>query len=124
MKPRQTAPNIGDILWAYLPEEGHAEQAKKRPVLVVDVEESNGLNYVTVAKGTSQQLDAHYLGELRLAREDEWKDAGLSKPTKFQLKRLERLPMTDTWFDPNSRSSLQQTLYIAFRTAAREAALI
>jgi len=122
---RQTAPSIGDVLWAYLPEEGSAERAKKRPVLVLDVERSNGLVYVKVAKGTSQHMDAHYLGELRLSRESEWKAAGLSKPTKFQLKRLERLPMTNNWFDLNShQSSLPQSQYAAFHTAAREAALI
>lgn len=124
MVNRQTAPNIGDILWAFLPEEGHAAKAKKRPVLVVNVERCRDLLYVTVAKGTSQHLDAHYLGELRLCEERVWKNAGLSKPTKFQLKRLERLPMTENWFDFSDRSVLPQTSYAAFQVAAREAGLI
>lgn len=124
MHDRHTVPVPGDILWAYFPEEGHATQAKKRPVLVLDIEVQNGLTYAIVAKGTSQHLDAHYLGELRLSDTNALIAAGLSVPTKFQLKRLERLPLTPAWFDLEHRSALPKQTYAAFEIAAQEAGLM
>lgn len=126
MNNHYPVPQAGDILWAWVPEqEGAARGEKCRPALVIDVTESHGLVYVTVAKGTSQHMDCHYLGELMLKQKSDWHAAGLKKPTKFQFKRTEKLPLIERWFDFNAKpSKLPQYLYRQCMMATREAGII
>ena len=56
---------------------------------------------VTVAFGTSQKTDRLYAGEFLIAPADgpAFRAAGLSYPTKFNLRKAVDLPYTDAWFD-------------------------
>ena len=93
------APQVGDILWAFLPEEGSATKAKERPVIVLDVSEQNGLPYLTVAKGTSKKTEVVYMGEFVVNKPQDLASCGLTLATKFQLRRYETLPFSSDWFN-------------------------
>ena len=56
---------------------------------------------VTVAFGTSQKTERLYAGEFLIDFSDgpAFRAAGLSYPTKFNLRRAVDLPFTDEWFE-------------------------
>ena len=124
MKMLLSAPDIGAVLWAYLPEEGTAEKSKLRPVVVLDVSSRNGLMYATVAKGTSQHIDSIFLGEFIVHTPHDIESCGLQKPTKFQLRRREVIPVTSEWFELDKQSRLPTHLLKSLVAAAQEIHLI
>jgi len=67
---------------------------------VLHVGEDQGRPVVAVAYGTSQKVDRLYPGEFVIALSDReaYDAAGLSHPTKFDLRRTFELDYNDTWF--------------------------
>jgi len=119
----QFSPQVGDVCFCHLPEEGFAKQAKLRPVIILDAAIEDGIQYLTVAKGTSQNIDKCYLGEFVVTSSTDLRVCGLVKPTKFQLNRIEKLPLSDQWFE-GKIGSLPTTLHPALVRAAQETGLI
>ena len=115
------APQVGDILWAFLPEDGCATKAKERPVIVLDVSEKNGLPYLTVAKGTSKKIEVVYMGEFVVNKPQDLASCGLSVVTKFQLRRYETLPFSADWFSARTPKNLPAHLIKQLIRAAQEA---
>ena len=94
-------PQPGDIVWCRFPEERLPKPGPKaRPALVLQVGEDQGRPVVAVAYGTSQKVDRLYPGEFVIALLDReaYDAAGLSHPTKFDLRRTFELDYNDTWF--------------------------
>jgi len=94
-------PQPGDIVWCRFPEERLPKPGPKaRPALVLQVGEDKGRPVVAVAYGTSQKVDRLYPGEFVIALSDReaYDAAGLSHPTKFDLRRTFELDYHDTWF--------------------------
>lgn len=95
-------PRPGDIVWCRFPERKlPAPGPKARPALVLRVgEDSDGQPVVEVAYGTSQKVDQLYAGEFAITPADRaaYAVAGLSYPTKFNLRETFELDFNDTWF--------------------------
>ena len=94
-------PQPGDIVWCRFPEERLPKPGPKaRPALVLQVGEDQGRPVVAVAYGTSQKVDRLYPGEFVIALSDReaYDAAGLSHPTKFDLRRTFELDYNDAWF--------------------------
>ena len=94
-------PQPGDIVWCRFPEERLPKPGPKaRPALVLQVGEDQGRPVVAVAYGTSQKVDRLYPGEFVIALSDReaYDAAGLSHPTKFDLRRTFELDYNDIWF--------------------------
>jgi len=94
-------PQPGDIVWCRFPEERLPKPGPKaRPALVLQVGEDQGRPVVAVAYGTSQKVVRLYPGEFVIALSDReaYDAAGLSHPTKFDLRRTFELDYNDTWF--------------------------
>lgn len=94
-------PRPGDIVWCRFPEDlQRAPGPKPRPALVLDVGKIEGVTAVAVAYGTSQKTGRLYAGEFLVAPEDgaAFQTAGLSYPTKFNLKKRLELPYDEDWF--------------------------
>jgi hypothetical protein len=68
---------------------------------VLAVGELHGQPAVTIAFGTSQKTERLYAGEFLIEPADgpAFRAAGLSYPTKFNLRRTVDLPYSDEWFD-------------------------
>jgi hypothetical protein len=95
------APRPGDIVWCRFPEDKlSAPGPKARPALVLRVGEDAGHPVVEVAYGTSQKVDTLYSGEFAIAPADRaaYEAAGLSDPTKFNLRETFELDFNDEWF--------------------------
>ena len=92
----------GDIVWCRFPERRlPAPGPRARPALVLRVgENSEGRTVVEVAYGTSQNVDQLYAGEFAITAADRaaYAVAGLSYPTKFNLRETFELDFNDTWF--------------------------
>ena len=94
-------PVPGDIVYCRFPEEVGKPGPKPRPALVTGLAHfEDGTIGVVVAYGTSQRVDQLYAGEFSIVPEDgePYRAAGLSYPTKFDLRRRVTLPYTDAWF--------------------------
>ncbi len=95
-------PRPGDIVWCRFPERRSSTPGPKpRPALVLRVgEDSEGRPVVEVAYGTSQKVDQLYAGEFAITTADRvaYAVAGLSYPTKFDLRETFELDFNDTWF--------------------------
>ena len=95
-------PSAGDIVWCYFPQDLGVNPADKpRPGLLVEVYSDRAPHYdVLVAYGTSQKVTQLYSGEFAITAEDgaAFRIAGLSYPTKFNLKRRIELPFNETYF--------------------------
>lgn len=95
-------PRPGDIVWCRFPERKlPAPGPKARPALVLRVgEDSDGQPVVEVPYGTSQKVDQLYAGEFAITPADRaaYAVAGLSYPTKFNLRETFELDFNDTWF--------------------------
>jgi len=103
---RWPAPSVGDVVWCRFPEAltKPAPAPKSRPGIIVRAfaPHAEGEPYtVHVCPGTSQ-LKGLYDHELLIDRNqaEEFAAAGLSYPTKFDLKRIAALPYTSDWFIP------------------------
>lgn len=98
-------PKAGDIVQCRFPQDKIRQPGpKERPALVIDVEEyelPNGSTevFVTVAYGTSEDVDNCHPGELNIKCSDP--HAGLSLDTKFDIGNRVKLPFDDEWFAPS-----------------------
>lgn len=105
-------PVPGDIVYCRFPEKLGKPGPKPRPALVTGlVQFDDGSIGVVVAYGTSQRLGELHSGEFAIAPGDgePYRTAGLSFPTKFDLRKLATLPYTDVWFQVPPRPSFGQT---------------
>jgi len=99
------APKAGDIVQCRFPQDKIRQPGpKERPALVIDVEEyelPDGSTevFVTVAYGTSENVDDRHPGELKIENNDP--HAGLSLDTKFDIGNRVKLPFDDEWFAPS-----------------------
>jgi hypothetical protein len=94
-------PEPGDIVYCRFLEKGIPGPAPKpRPALVIAVGEVDGNPRVEVAYGTSQNTDQLHSGEFRISPPDgqAYTLAGLSYPTKFDLRNRRELPYSEEWF--------------------------
>lgn len=100
--PRWGLPSAGDILWCAFPENKALKPGPKhRPALAITVDDADAPLYrVLVAYGTSQRVDKLHSGEFAIALIDSaaYKLAGLSYPTKFNLRERVLLPYASDWF--------------------------
>ena len=98
-------PKAGDIVQCRFPQDKIRQPGPKdRPALVIDVEEyelAEGSTevFVTVAYGTSTDVDNRHPGELTIESSDP--HAGLSLDTKFDIGNRVKLPFDDEWFTPS-----------------------
>jgi hypothetical protein len=96
-------PLAGDIVWCFFPLDLATIPADKpRPGLILEVYSDRATAYdVLVAYGTSQKVTQLYGGEFVITEQDgaAFRIAGLSYPTKFNLKRRIELPFNETYFD-------------------------
>ena len=97
------APRPGDIVWCRFPEDKlSAPGPKARPALVLRVGEDAAQHAVVeVAYGTSLKVEPLYAGEFAITPADRaaYEAAGLSYPTKFNLRETFELDFNDEWFD-------------------------
>ena len=99
-----SSPKAGDIVQCRFPQDKIRQPGpKERPALVIDVEEyelPDGSTevFVTVAYGTSEDVDNCHPGELKIESSDP--HAGLSFDTKFDIGNRVKLPFDDEWFAP------------------------
>ena len=99
-----SSPKAGDIVQCRFPQDKIRQPGpKERPALVIDVEEyelPDGATeiFVTVAYGTSEDVDNCHPGELKIESSDP--HAGLSLDTKFDIGNRVKLPFDDEWFAP------------------------
>ena len=95
----------GDIVQCCFPQDKIRQPGpKERPALVIDVEEyelpdGSSEIFVTVAYGTSEDVDNRHPGELKIESGDP--HAGLSLDTKFDIGNRVKLPFDDAWFAPS-----------------------
>jgi hypothetical protein len=88
------------------PQDGISQSGpKERPALVIDVEEfklPDGSTevFVTVAYGTSEDVDNCHPGEIKIECGDPY--AGLSFDTKFDIGNRVKLPFDEEWFAPSA----------------------
>lgn len=100
-------PDPGDIVWCRFPEHpSYVPGPKPRPVLVLTVSEFPE-TAVTVVYGTSQRVDQLFTGEFAIRSAENkvaFELAGLSRDTKFDLRRQITLPWNDSFFSvPRAR---------------------
>lgn len=106
-------PVPGDIVYCRFPEEEVGTPGPKpRPALVTAIVElDDGTAGVLVAYGTSQRVGELHSGEFAIGPADgePYRTAGLSHPTKFDLRRRVPLPYNDLWFRVPPRPAFGQT---------------
>lgn len=94
-------PALGDIVFSLFPEIKGIPAGKPRPALVLAIVEfEDGSRGVRVAYGTSKKVNQLHRGEFAITPTDgsAYIHAGLSFPTKFDLRKQEHLPYTEQWF--------------------------
>lgn len=97
-------PIAGDFVWCFFPHDARLEPGPKpRPGLILKVKRVLGDEprfAVEIAYGTSQKVDSLFSGEFLIDKADgeAFQLAGLSFPTKFNLKKTAELPYNDQWF--------------------------
>jgi hypothetical protein len=94
-------PALGDIVYCRFPQSVGKPGPKPRPALVVGFAEfEDKTKGVVVAYGTSQGTTRLNSGEFLVSPTDgeAYRLAGLSYPTKFDLRKTQTLPYTDEWF--------------------------
>jgi hypothetical protein len=105
MTKHYSPPEAGDIVQCRFPQDRIRQPGpKERPALVIDVEEyelPDGSTevFVTVAYGTSEDVDDCHPGELKIESSDP--HAGLGLDTKFDIGNRVKLPFDDEWFAPS-----------------------
>ena len=105
MAKHYSSPKAGDIVQCRFPQDKIRQPGpKQRPALVMDVEEyelpdGSSEIFVTVAYGTSEDVDNCHPGELKIESSDP--HAGLGLDTKFDIGSRVKLPFDDEWFAPS-----------------------
>lgn len=136
-EPRWGKPSAGEILWCAFPTSKALQPGpKQRPALAITVDDAEAPLYrVLVAYGTSQRVDELHSGEFAIAPADAaaYSLAGLSYPTKFNLRERVLLPFSSDWFAvppgaPHGQlprlGTLHPSLLNRFRAAAVAAGLL
>ena len=102
-------PIAGEIVWCRYPyrEAPGSPGRKVRPALILNLILSREKDYlVRVAYGTSRRwmaTDAPERPRLEITDPDEYRPAGLKRPTIFLLDRTAPLPWREDWFPPRRR---------------------
>ena len=135
--PRWGKPSAGEILWSAFPISKELRPGPKhRPALAITVDDAEAPLYrVLVAYGTSQRVDELHSSEFAITPADAaaYQLAGLSYPTKFNLRQRVLLPYDNDWFDvppsaPHGQlprlGTLHPSLLHRFRAAAVAAGLL
>lgn len=94
-------PALGDIVYCRFPQNLGEPGPKPRPALVIGIAElADHTMAVVVAYGTSQKTHQLHSGEFLISPGDgvACQAAGLSFPTKFNLRLRATVPYTDEWF--------------------------
>ena len=94
-------PALGEIVYCRFPEIIGKPGPKPRPALVIGIAElADKTKAAVVAYGTSQGANSLHSGEFLISPTDGegYRVAGLSFPTKFDLRHTATLPYTDEWF--------------------------
>lgn len=136
-EPRWGKPSAGEILWCAFPiNKGLLLGSKHRPALAITVDDAEAPLYrVLAAYGTSQHVEELYSGEFSISPADAgaYQLAGLSYPTKFNLRERVLLPFNSDWFAvppgaPHGQlprlGTLHPSLLGRFRAAAVAAGLL
>jgi hypothetical protein len=100
--PASTTPNAFDIVWCRFPDSPELKPSPKpRPGLVRRVlRNGDGKIAVEVAYGTSNlKLDRDLRHQLIISQKNDLTEAGLSKPTRFDLTLTKILPWCREFFD-------------------------
>lgn len=95
-------PKPGDIVQCRFPQDKIRKPGpKERPALTIEVEEYESPDevFVTVAYGTSEDVDNCHPGEFKIQSSNA--HAGLSLDTKFDIGNRCKLPFDDQWFAPS-----------------------
>jgi hypothetical protein len=95
-------PEVGEFVWCHFPHTQASDvPIKPRPALIIAVTGATAPIYVVrVAYGTSQRVNSLFSGEFAFTPNDRvaFEYAGLSYPTKFDLRRTVELPYTNQHF--------------------------
>ncbi len=95
-------PDPGDIVWCRFPQRPRdVPGPKPRPALVLAITEYEDGVTVTVAYGTSQNVDNLFAGEFAIRKgthKAAYEVAGLSYDTKFDLGNKVELPWNEVFF--------------------------
>ncbi|MBU3629337.1 type II toxin-antitoxin system PemK/MazF family toxin [Polynucleobacter sp. AP-Reno-20A-A9] len=101
-------PAPGDIVWCLFPEVPDSEPGlKPRPAIVLNVEQRDDGNQVSVVYGTSQNLNRLKVGEVAITKMNHpaaYALAGLAYDTKFDFKVIVDLPWSERYFKVPTRS--------------------
>lgn len=124
MQNSSFSPQVGEVIYARLPDEECAKKGKLRPSLVLDSKKKNGLAYILVAKGTSQRPEEIYRGEFLIKESEDLLALGLHKPTKFQLRQVREIPLTEEWVPSQTGKALPRHLIANLRRACIECGLV
>lgn len=91
-------PAAGDIVWCHFPQHEELGQPgpKPRPGLILNA--FPALHAVLIAYGTSQKTGPGQIYPGEFVIDDQLDTAGLCRPTKFDLNKIEKLPFTADWF--------------------------
>ena len=111
MPHKQSAPDIswyamptaGDIVYCRFPQDLVDKPGPKpRPALILAVGEGDDGYEVVVAYGTSKKVRDLVRGEFAIFQSDTpaYEKAGLSHPTKFNLRKTVCVPYNSLWFGP------------------------
>lgn len=94
-------PTAGEIVWCHFPDIIHPKPKPRPCLIVLTMEDDDGLIFVSVAYGTSQKTDRLHSGAFRIAKLEHaaaYKSAGLSDDTQFDLSKVLELPFNDAYF--------------------------
>ena len=94
-------PTAGDIVWCHFPDNIHPKPKPRPGLIILTIDDDEGMIFVSVAYGTSQKTDRLYSGEFRIAKGEHpaaYASAGLSYDTKVDLGRVLDLPFNDAYF--------------------------
>jgi hypothetical protein len=102
MAARWKPPAPGDIVWCRFPNLPQRNPGpKSRPALVCGITEREDGVSVTVAYGTSQNLNRLHRGEFAITKHGNpaaYGSVGLSFDTKFDFRQLVELPWNESFF--------------------------
>lgn len=76
----------------------NGEESKRRPCLVLDIVEQNGVRSAVLAYGTSIKTKHQHNHQVRVRQPDSIKQAGLNQPTHFVGSHTITVPLNDPGF--------------------------
>jgi hypothetical protein len=91
-------PTAGEIVWCHFPDSIHPQPKPRPGLIVLTMQDDEGMIFVSVAYGTSQKTDRLHPGEFRISKSEHpaaYASAGLSYDTKFDLRNVLDLPFNE-----------------------------